>query len=244
MALYDDFEFPVRNAIVEAHTAALESFAAPGTWWNAAQRCAIVAEARDARCAEGLQDPLDGDSSDDVTAADLPEAARKVARQVAVSTNDLDRSFFDEAIAAGLTDTEYTETVGIVARASALDVFARGIGVRSRALPEPQAGEPTRKRPAAAKDEGAWVQSIPGGRRGGDEAIDTYGSNDPQAAPFIYRSLSLVPEEAKGLIRNGGSQYILLEEFMNPVFTLDPSISRPQVELVAARVSAINQCFY
>lgn len=159
MPLYHDFEFPVRDAIVKTHTAALASFAAPGTWWNAPQRCAIVAEARDARCEAGLQEPLDGDVSSGNTDADLPEAARKVARQVAVSTNDLDRSFFDQAIAAGLTDTEYTETVGIVARASALDAFARGIGVPSRALPEPQSGEPSRTRPASAQDEGAWVQS-------------------------------------------------------------------------------------
>ena len=106
MQLYHDFEFPVRDAIVKAHTAALASFAAPGTWWNAAQRCAIVAEARDARCGAGLQEPLDGETGSGITDVELPEAARQVARQVAISTNDLDRSFFDHAIAAGLTDTE------------------------------------------------------------------------------------------------------------------------------------------
>ena len=244
MPLYFDFEYPVRDVIVNAHTAALASFAAPGTWWNAAQRCAIVTEARDARCGTGLQEPLDSDLSRNVTDASLPKAAREVARQVAISTNDLDQSFFDQAIADGLTDTEYTETVGVVARASALDVFARGIGVPSRALPTPQGGEPSRQRPASAQNEGAWVQSIPGGRRGGQEAIDTYGSDNPQAAPFVYRALSLVPEEVKGQIRNATAQYIRLEEFMNPEFTLDPSITRLQVELVAARVSVINQCFY
>jgi len=244
MSLYSDFAHPVRDAILKAHDETLRSFAAPGTWWNAAERCAIVAEARDARCEAGLQEPLESESSTVVDRAGLAETARRVARQVAVSTNDLDRSFCDQALADGLSDTEYTETVGIVALASALDVFARGIGVPSRALPSPQGGEPSGQRPTTARDEGAWVQSIPGGRRGGQEAIDTYGSDNPQAAPFVYRALSLVPEEAKSMIRHGTAQYLLLEEFMNPEFTLEPGITRPQVELVAARVSAINQCFY
>ncbi|MFP6682987.1 MAG: alkylhydroperoxidase-related (seleno)protein, partial [Gammaproteobacteria bacterium] len=63
MSLYRDFEHPIRDGIVAAHTKTLESFAAPGTWWNAAQRRAIVEEARDARCQAGLQEPLDSANS-------------------------------------------------------------------------------------------------------------------------------------------------------------------------------------
>lgn len=244
MSLYTDFEHPIRDEIVAAHTKTLESFAAPGTWWNAAQRRAIVEEARDARCQAGLQEPLDSGSDTTRANAELPDPARRVARQVAVSTNHMDRSFCDKALVDGLSDTEYTETVGVVALATALDVFARGIGVPAREVPPPKSGEPSRKRPETARDEGAWVQSVPGGRRGAEEAIDIYSSNDPMAAPFVYRALSLVPEDAKSLIRHGTAHYVLLEEFMNPIFTLDPCITRSQVEIVAARVSAINQCFY
>ena len=39
-------------------------------------------------------------------------------------------------------------------------------------------------------------------------------------------------------------KFITLDEFMNLDFTFDPDITRRQVELVASRVSAINQCFY
>ena len=119
MSLYSDFDHPIREEIVAAHTKTLESFAAPGTWRDAAQRRAIVEEARDARCQAGLQEPLDSRSDTTRANAELPEPARRVARQVAVSTNHMDRSFCDQALVDGLSDTEYTETVGVVALATA-----------------------------------------------------------------------------------------------------------------------------
>jgi len=241
MTLYHDSEFPIREATTTAHEQTLASFSAPGRWWTGAERAAIVAQARDARCEAGLQERTEAAVE---TQTDLPEVARRVARQVAVSTNDLDRGFCDQALKDGLSDVQYTEIVGIVSRASAVDVFARGIGVPSRALASPASGEPSRERPETARAEGAWVESVPGGRRGKHEAINTYGSDAVEAAPFIYRSLSLVPEEAQGLILLGTAQYITLAEFMNLDFTYDPGITRRQVELVASRVSAINQCFY
>lgn len=240
MSLYHDCELPIRERIETTHAQALSSFSKPGRWWNAEQRVAIVAEARDARCDAGLQDQAVAGPS----ANDIPDSAKRVARQVAVSTNDLDRSFLDEAIADGLTDAEYVEVVGIVSRLADLDVFARGIGVPPRPLAEPAAGEPSRIRPETARSEGAWVDSIPGGRRGKQEAIDTYGSNAVEGAPFIYRALSLVPEEAQGLIALGAAQYLEIGDFMDLNFSYDSSITRAQCELVAARVSAINECFY
>ncbi|HJP36094.1 MAG TPA: alkylhydroperoxidase-related (seleno)protein [Gammaproteobacteria bacterium] len=241
MTLYSDSKYPVRNAIVEAHQHTLASFSVPGTWWTGAQRAAIVAEARDARCEAGLQKPAAAETK---APTDLPESTRRVARQVAVSTNKLDRGFFEQAVSDGLSDAEYVETVGVAARLTCVDVFARGIGVPSAEIAQPADGEPTSQRPATARDEGAWAESIPGGRRGKQEAIDTYGTDMIEAAPFIYRSLSLVPEEAKGLIGLGSAQYVALEEFMNFDFRFDPGFSRSQVELVAGRISAINECFY
>ena len=79
---------------------------------------------------------------------------------------------------------------------------------------------------------------------GGEEAIYIYGTDQPEAAPFIYRSLSLVPDEAKGLIALGAAQYLEIENFMDLDFSYDPEITRAEVEVVAGRVSAINQCFY
>jgi hypothetical protein len=240
MNLYRDSRLPIRPALAAAHQHTLDSFSRPGRWWDARERVAIAVEARAARVEAGLQEQCD----DPVAEAKLPEAARRVARQVAVSTNALDRGFCAEALEEGLSDTQYCETVGIVSRLANLDVFARGIGVPPRPLAPPQAGEPTRERPVTARDEGAWIETVPGGRRGKHEAVAIYGTDTVEGAPFIYRALSLVPEEAHGLVTLGRAQYVEIADFMDLDFTFEPEISRVQMELLAARVSAINECFY
>ena len=240
MSLYHDCEHPIRQELETAHAQTLASFSQSGAWWNGEQRASIVSEARDARCRAGLQDQAVADP----TTVEIPDVAKRVARQVAVSTNDLEHGFYVKAIDEGLSDGQYVEIVGIVSRLTNLDVFARGIGVAPRLLAEPESKAPSNVRPVTAIKEGAWVDSIPGGRRGKDEAIYTYDSKAVEGAPFIYRALSLVPEEAKGLIALGKAQYLKIADFMDLDFSYDPDMTRAQIELLAARVSAINECFY
>lgn len=240
MSLYSDCELPVRGALDSVHAATLASFAAAGSWYSAAERCEIVMQARRARVEAGLQD----DGADGPHYGDIGTAARRVARQVATAVENLTRDFMDEALAEGLTMDEYVEVVGVVSRAVNVDLFARGLGLPVRALPTPRAGAPSRVRPATARDEGAWVPTVPGGSRGGEDARRIYGSADPQAAPFIYRALSLCPGEAAGLVALGAAQYLEIKDFMDLGFTYEPNLSRPQYELLAARVSARHQCFY
>ena len=239
MTLYADAKHPVRDTISIAHQQTLQSFATPGRWFNAEQRTQIVAEARDARVAAGVQE-YDGN----IAPSSLPDAVKNLVRQVAVDTTALTPDFFEDSLDAGLSDCEYVEIVGVVARSLSVDIFCRGIGVDTRPLPSPQPGKPSGGRPASAKHEKAWADTVPGGKAGGDDALYIYGTDQPEAAPFIYRSLSLVPEEAKGLIALGAAQYLEIPEFMNLDFTYEPQITRAEVEVVAGRVSAINQCFY
>ncbi len=53
-----------------------------------------------------------------------------------------------------------------------------------------------------------------------------------------------MPDEAKGLVELGAAQYLEIQDFMDLDFSYDPQITRAEVEVVAGRVSAINQCFY
>ncbi len=177
MNLYADSDLPIRAALVQAHTDTLHSFAAPGHWYSGAERRALVTAARQARVEAGLQEVDASPVSASLSGA-LPAPVKKIARQVAVSTNDLERSFFEQALAAGISDAQYVEIVGVVSRAVNVDVFARGIGVPLRPLPGATDGAPSQHRPRTA--------------RGEDEAKQVYGSADPQAAPFIYRALSIV----------------------------------------------------
>jgi hypothetical protein len=128
-----------------------------------------------------------------------------------------------------------------VARITNFDIFARGIGVALRPLPAAQPGEPSRNRPAAAVVELAWVPTIPNGPDGGELAAELYGG---KPKPYILRGLSLVPDELRAHIELEGIQYTKLDSIFEFDYQHHEGLTRPQVEVVAGRVSALNECFY
>ena len=239
MSMYADSQFVIRDEIEKSHQRAHDSFTSPGTYWNGGQRAAIADCARDARVAAGLQRPIREEFDKSV----LPQAAVRVAEQVAVDTKNVGRDFFEEAQDAGLSEGQYVETVGVVSRLVNNDVFARGVGLPVRPLGQVKSGDATGKTPKTATIEGAWVRTIPAGNKGAEEAKYVYG-DAAEGAPFIFRSLSLSPDEARSLVDLINNQYSTMSGMMNLDFTYDPGITRAQVELLAARVSAINECFY
>ena len=59
------------------------------------------------------------------------------------------------------------------------------------------------------------------------------------------RALSLVPDEVRMLRALAPSHYVPFERVTDPGFTPPGrALARPQMELIAARVSALNECFY
>lgn len=85
------------------------------------------------------------------------------------------------------------------------------------------------------------MPTVPNGQATGSEA-DLYGE---QYAANVIRALSLVPDEMRLCINIlVPAQYMEGAKVGDP--TADPgrAINRPQIELLAARVSALNQCFY
>lgn len=239
MTIYSDTHYSVRDKIVQAHEKELSLLSGPGTWWTGAQRAAIVAEARKARCEAGLQEPIAG--SEAFIDADLPNAARTIARKVA-TMDGVDRAFFDDTVPSELSQEEYVEEIGVISRTVNLDMFANAIGIPSRELRPISDGEPTRIRPVSITDDGFYVPTIPTSKAGGGEdSKKLYGG---ASVYNILRGLSLVPSEARPVMGLVMSQYVIPQEFYNYDFTFDPSVTRAQIELVASRVSAINECFY
>lgn len=240
MALYSDTDLPIPSATQALHEDEILSFARPGTWGTAKERTAIAAEARKARVEAGIQEAIGDEKLSDCEG--LPEAARELAREVALGGIRIDRKFCEQTQSAGLSEGAYVEIVGLVARLAHLDVFARGLGIPVRALREPlEDGEPSRKRPAVAKNEGFFTASIPSAPEGGELAEEIFGK---VPAANILRSLSLVPEEAKRLNTVMNHEYFSMETIFDLTYSSLEGISRPQLELVAAKVSALNQCFY
>ncbi len=238
MSFYDDSKYPVNEDVSEIHARQFEQLGSPGTWGTSALRIAIVNEARQAGYEAGVMEKPDNPgATPDVK---LSEVAHRVIRRLAVSPKEMDQVFYDQAIGEGLTDVEYVEILGLIARFTCFDVFARGIGVPLRPLPEAQAGSPSRARPETAKIENAWVATIPNPPDGGELAKELFGLWQP----YIMRGLSLVPEEFKAHHELEEVQYMPAAHFMEFDYQHHDGLTRPQAEIVAARISALNECFY
>lgn len=239
MTLYADSQYPVREDLDAVHAKQLDQLADPGTWGTGAQRLAIAREVRQACYDAGTQEkPEDSGPLSDV---ELPEAVCALVRKLAVTPKDFLEDSYKEARSGGLSDEEYVEIVGIVSRLTDMDVFARGIGVPLRPLPAARDGQPSRVRPRVAKKEMAWVPTVPNLPEGGEEAAGIYGED---YRPYIIRSLSLVPDEMGRHVELEEVQYLPMNSILIKDFQHHEGFTRAQVELIAGRVSALNECFY
>ena len=239
MALYEDSKYPVREDIDTVHSKQLNQLGNPGSWGTGSQRLAIAQAVRNASYAAGLQEANVQDIPDSDTK--LPDIVHEFVQKLSVSPKDVLEDTYDKVQKTGLSDEEYVEIVGIVSRVACMDVFARGIGVPLRPLPKPQEGEPTRHRPKTAKKEMAWVPTIPNFPEGGEDAKALYGEN---FKTYIVRGLSLIPDEVRMHLELEEAQYLPMGKIFVPDYQHHEGFTRAQCEVVAGRVSAINECFF
>ena len=235
---------PLRDDLLATHGAVLELIASPGSWLDGAERVAVAAESRNAPacalCAERRQSVSpEHPAGEHTTVTSLPAPLVEVVHRVRVDSGRLSRGFYDRMLDAGVTEGEYVEAVGIAALTAGIDYFCRALGVDPLPLPEPAPGAPSGHRPAGAKDLGAFVAMVPPeGATGPEEGL--YG--DLAFVPNIARALSQVPDLARMLQRWTASHYVPLSALGDPTHGRD--LDRVQMELVASRVSAMNECFY
>ena len=123
---------------------------------------------------------------------------------------------------------------------TALDTFDRAVGRPLRELPQPVAGKPSRIRPSGARRDLACGRDAgPGGRLRRATWIHLQIHGDKN----IHRAVSLVPQEVFNFFDLDVELYLRDEEirdFKNEY----RAINHAQIELIAARASAINACFY
>lgn len=247
---YESAASAVRNDITEAHRRAWERLANPGAWWRGAERVAIAAETRAALdcelCANRKQALTAGSVPGRHAATDLlPAAAVEAIHRIRTDPGRLTESWLQDLLAGrlsddgGITVEQYVEITGVVVTLVAVDTFAHTAGAGLAPLPTPVAGEPSSYRPEGAIKDVAWVPMIPRGAAVGAES-DLYGEG---FVPNVRRALSLVPDEVRGIFELGAVHYLSMEEMGN-MKSQSRAISREQVELVAARVSALNECYY
>lgn len=244
MDAFDYGTFSVRDDIRAAHRALWEHLSSAGAWWGGRQRVAIAAEARradDCSLCATRKAALSTAAvpSEHESGGALPGHVVDVIHRVRTDPARLSRAWFDAVIAGGLEVAPYVELLGVVTMLTGVDAFARSLGIATFPLPEPRAGEPSHYLPASAKAGAAWVPMIAPEDAGGLEA-DLYPAG--AVIPNIVRALSLVPSEVRMLQTLAATHYLPVEQITDP--TARRSLDRMQIELVAARVSALNQCFY
>lgn len=215
--------------ILDAQAAARTALGRAGDWLTADQRIDVWAEVRDAQTnpldqarKEALSAKLvDGDHP---ATAHLSATAVEVVHRVASDPGRLTRDWAEQCMAE-LGSGVYTELVGVTAVAMAVDRFAAATGEDLPPLPTAAPSSPAQIVPLDVGDVGAWVPQTLGPTRAN-----------------VSRALSGVPETNETWRQLVDSHYSRGAEFMSA--TWDRSLSRPQVELVAARVTALNECFY
>lgn len=241
---YGAAAWPIRPAFAAAHGRFWKRLAKPGSWWTATERIAIAREVRNAPscdlCIERKRalspNAVDGDH--DCT-TDLPHAAIEAIHRITTDPGRLTRAWFDRVIADGLSVEQYVEIVGTLVAVKSIDSFCRAVDLPLNSFPEPEAGTPTLYRPATATLDDAWVPMIPADANSGAES-DLWQTG---RTGNVIRAMSLVPDEVRTLGDLSAAHYLANVRVMDPT-ARSPHLDRQQMELIAARVSALNQCFY
>ena len=221
----------LRSDLAEAHALAWEHIARPGSWWTGAQRVELANTVLLAIADDEPLPPWAAVSMSDRLPAErvapdvAHDAAYRIARHAGTMTADVYRHFADE-----LGALSYVELCGIVSSVAAVAHFSRNVGVEVRPFPEPEVGEPTGDRPEElSRAELNWV---------------------PVAAPAdqvaaVVQAYTAVPGELANTWRLAAAQYMPADEMAHADWSRRPGgLTRPQTELVAARVAQLRECFY
>jgi hypothetical protein len=148
----------------------------------------------------------------------MVEATRKLTIEPAT----IDQPWIDTVVGDGLDHLVLLEVMSICARLSAIDTFLFGVGHPERPLPTPLPGEPSRERVRDAEFNGGFAQTV--------------GPASPMTA------LTALPSEAEAMWDLHAAFYLAPREMMDLDIVKD--LDRAQLELCAARTSALNECFY
>lgn len=235
----------VRPEIAEAHESYWRKLAKPGNWWTSAERIAIAAASREALDCEFCTErkaalspyAYGGNHTSSVT---LPALAVDAVHRIVTDQNRISRSYIESNEEAGLSKAAYVELAGVVVTVFSIDEFHRALGLPLEALPEAGDGEPDHYLPERLETNTGFVPMISNDGAVGQDA-DLWSE---KGSANVIRALSLVPNAVRDWIDVGNAQYLSFEGMGNYDQPEGRSLNRMQIELVAGRVSAINECFY
>ncbi|MDA7774158.1 hypothetical protein N8993_08220 [Pseudomonadales bacterium] len=238
----------IRAELISSHDEVWKQLARPGARLSGAERVAIAAEVRQARsCAfckarKAALSPNAVRGWHDQADRDMPGARVELVHKLTTDPGRVTRSWVDGLIADGMEEVEYIEVAGLLSAVIVVDTFRAALGLPLRELPLPVDGVPHGQTPETAVKEDSYVPMIPVNGLAADY-IDLY--DDRYFVPNVQRAFSLVPEATRLAATLMASHYVPYE--MVARYTdADHSygVNKMQMELIAARVSMYNDCFY
>ncbi len=247
---FSSLPFAIRDDIPAAYRAYWARLAAPGGWWTGTQRVAIAAETRGAlgctycdKRKRALSAYAEGGGEHQATAQgaqSLPANAIDAVHRIVTDQSRITQRWIDGNAEQGLTKNAYVELVGIVVAVFSIDEFHRALGAAVEPLPSAETGEPTQYQPANLNEDTGFVPMVAADGATGNEA-DLWPAN---RTANVVRALSLVPDALRDWRSIADVQYLSFANMANFGQQDNRSIDRMQMELIAGRVSAINECFY
>ena len=244
---YSASPVPVREDIIAAHARIWDRVRHAGAWWTGAQRVEIATEVRNAldcdfcRARKTAPSPSSVQGEHRSQAKDLPPPAVDAVHRIVTDAQRLSKEWVERLASEGVSDAHYVELLGVVVAVLSIDEVHRGLGIDLLPLPTPEAGEPTRIRPDGLASGTAWVpmMTLAGSRKGPNSDL----FEGLPVAPNVIAAMSLVPDAVRDLKTLSNAHYVPTIEVANPTFH-GRALDRSQIELVAGRVSALNECFY
>ena len=236
----------VRANLPDAFRKVWEHIVAPGSGWSSVERVAIAEEARRAETCALCQERKKAVSPNAVQGEHdhgngLPGAAIEAVHRISTDSGRLIKSFFEQTREAGISDSQWVEFVGIVSSLKSIDTFYRALGLPIESLPEPNADVATGYRPEGATMSGGWLPMIREKHLAEPEKMLYEGY--PKTGT-VLRAMSLVPNEVWNLHRISEPMYLPTRHVADFHASGNRAIDRMQIELLAARVSVLNECFY
>ena len=216
-------ELTLPAGVAEATAAAWANLGRPGRRLDGRERIAVVTAARGAS-PRPLWDRNGGLNALRDASGDRRAVLTALAAIFATEASLIDSDLVAE-LSAEIGDATYAETAALVAQVITVDQFCISLGIDVVPFPESESGEPSGERPDKMGDAGGHIQMTV-----------------PFRGPNVARSLSLAAEDHlrwRSLVLSMYSR----DGFDEMVWT-DRALTRPQVELLAARTSALNECFY